>query len=264
MNEEAIQQILDQACGDPSLYFQVMQQEPYLYVFINRQTEADLDYDSLTPMIWGAVAQLNLPNMNYLALYSRVLGNADPDWETCLELGAYPVAEEVQSHDAPRDSGATNSVPGDFGDLALDQEDVQLEANQQIGPLEGDPIDPGGPIDLGNPLDYLDDVALDSPQPEPLIQTRNLSGTSAPMEEPEQEEPAETLIELQDEPLMSIDSRLPDRTPQITTDPAPSSPQKATVGESAPPEPAPPEPGPVAPSTPQKTVSPPIVPIAPA
>ena len=87
INEDAISQALDRACNNPSLYFQVTAQEPYLSIFINREAESELDYNALVKTIQETITPFSLPaEIQYLALYSRVYGVSNTDWETSIEL----------------------------------------------------------------------------------------------------------------------------------------------------------------------------------
>ncbi len=87
INEDAISQALDRACNNPSLYFQVTAQEPYLSIFINREAESELDYNALVKTIQETITLFSLPaKIQYLALYSRVYGVSNPDWHTSIEL----------------------------------------------------------------------------------------------------------------------------------------------------------------------------------
>lgn len=86
MHEEEIRLLLDHACNNPALFFQISQQPPYLYLFINRQTDASLDYEALTSLLAETIADLELPHIDYLALYSRPWGQVDTDWQNCVAL----------------------------------------------------------------------------------------------------------------------------------------------------------------------------------
>ncbi|MGK7917777.1 MAG: DUF5684 domain-containing protein [Prochloraceae cyanobacterium] len=55
-------------------------------MFINRDAESQLDYTHLSQTICTAITELNLPNIEYLSLYSRVMGEVEPDWETSLKI----------------------------------------------------------------------------------------------------------------------------------------------------------------------------------
>lgn len=86
MNEELIVQALDRSCQEPSLCFQVIQEASYLHIFINRETESHPDYAKLTDNICSAIDKLDIPNLQGLCIYSRVLGNVESDWEKTIEI----------------------------------------------------------------------------------------------------------------------------------------------------------------------------------
>jgi hypothetical protein len=89
MNDEEICQVLMRVCPNPNLYFQVSQQPPYLYIFINRSHEAILQYESLTDLLGENLAELDLEEITYVAFYSRILGEMEHDWSTCVALSDF-------------------------------------------------------------------------------------------------------------------------------------------------------------------------------
>jgi hypothetical protein len=76
---------LEQAC-EPGLVFQVLSQETYLYVYINRDGDVAVDFDDLTQRVRGAIVAERLKEIRWLCLYSRPFGTDDPDWDLVLEL----------------------------------------------------------------------------------------------------------------------------------------------------------------------------------
>lgn len=76
---------LEQAC-DPGFVFQVLSQETYLYVYVNRDGDVAVDFDDLTQRIRGAIVAERLKDIRWLCLYSRPFGTDDPDWDLVLEL----------------------------------------------------------------------------------------------------------------------------------------------------------------------------------
>lgn len=102
MNEEQITQILDGACKDENLYLQVVLDAPYIQVFLNRQGDYTPDYNFLVETICYTLAHLQVPNILYLAIYSRVYGEYEPDWETAVEI--YPQGEAGLTQARPADS----------------------------------------------------------------------------------------------------------------------------------------------------------------
>jgi hypothetical protein len=76
---------LEQAC-DPGLVFQVLSQETYLYVYVNRDGDIAIDFDDLTERVRGAIVAERLKDIRWLCIYSRPFGMDDPDWDLMLEL----------------------------------------------------------------------------------------------------------------------------------------------------------------------------------
>lgn len=92
MAEEALERTLDAACQDLRLCFQIVRQEPYLYVYINREVGAQVDLEAISATIHRTISPLELSGIEYLALYGRVTGTTDPDWEREIALKPYPDA----------------------------------------------------------------------------------------------------------------------------------------------------------------------------
>ncbi|ELS02034.1 hypothetical protein Xen7305DRAFT_00017440 [Xenococcus sp. PCC 7305] len=87
MDPELIAQVLDEACQYDSLNFQIMVQESVLHIYINRELDIELDYDLLVNNITDALITINVSWEGFW-LYSRVMGEIDPDWQTYIELQA--------------------------------------------------------------------------------------------------------------------------------------------------------------------------------
>ena len=98
MDEAIVLDTLWSACQPLELNFQVVWGEPYLYVYINRSPEQELDYEALALTISQAVGSLFIPSVQGICLYSRILGVADAEWETYLNLSS-PVVEEEETKD---------------------------------------------------------------------------------------------------------------------------------------------------------------------
>ena len=82
MTEEQILNAIADACGDETLRFQIIIQDNVLYVYINRPAEAKLDYQSLETKIHAAIKEAKASDFREIALYSRVLGEIEPDWQS--------------------------------------------------------------------------------------------------------------------------------------------------------------------------------------
>ncbi|MFZ9738824.1 MAG: hypothetical protein ACO3EZ_12525 [Prochlorotrichaceae cyanobacterium] len=114
MNDEEIGQALDRAFQDLNLglYFQVSQNSPYLYIFINRPLGSLPDYEQITTLIGQTIARLNLENLTYIALYSRPLGEVDTDWESYVSISDFKpetIVNLVQGDQENFDLGAMTS-----------------------------------------------------------------------------------------------------------------------------------------------------------
>ena len=81
MTEEQILKAIADACEDDTLRFQIIIQDGVLYVYINRPVEAELDYQELESKIQAAINNLN-SDFQEITLYSRVLGEIEPDWQS--------------------------------------------------------------------------------------------------------------------------------------------------------------------------------------
>lgn len=93
MQEEQFVSILEQACQDDRLIFQVVWQDTHLYVYINRDATLGSDGSEFTNTIRAAIAALKIPNLQSFWLCSRSLGTVAPDWQAQIEL---PVTRVVQ------------------------------------------------------------------------------------------------------------------------------------------------------------------------
>ncbi|MEL6928245.1 MAG: hypothetical protein AAFO95_06400 [Cyanobacteria bacterium J06600_6] len=82
MTEEQILNAIANACKDDTLRFQIIIQDSVLYVYINRPADKELDYPSLETRIQEAIHQIKASEFEEIALYSRVLGEIEPDWQS--------------------------------------------------------------------------------------------------------------------------------------------------------------------------------------
>lgn len=103
MNEKLISNLLAQVEQDFGVILQVIVQEPYLCVFINRSPDSQLDYSALTQKIYCALPQEQMPTLVGILFYSRVMGTVTSDWETYVELPStqeisYPPSSEETQH----------------------------------------------------------------------------------------------------------------------------------------------------------------------
>ena len=87
MTEEQILKAIADACEDDTLRFQIIIQNSVLYVYINRPAKAKLNYQELESKILAAIDNTNL-DFQEIALYSRVLGKIEPDWQSVPDTEA--------------------------------------------------------------------------------------------------------------------------------------------------------------------------------
>jgi len=86
---------LDALLAGHNLSIQVIQQEQQLLVILNRAAASHLDYNRLSRSITDHVLALQLPDIYFLVIYSRVLGEFDPDWQTQIDLQHVDRIEEL-------------------------------------------------------------------------------------------------------------------------------------------------------------------------
>ena len=97
-NEAQIIQALANASADETLRWQIIIQDHTLHVYINRPTEASLDYPPLKQKIYTAIADLCPRQFQRIWLHCRVLGEIEPDWQSVLEVEeCAAAAEEITS-----------------------------------------------------------------------------------------------------------------------------------------------------------------------
>jgi hypothetical protein len=100
IEDDLIVRALENACNNENLIFQVIQDLPYLYVYINRLEEQPLDYDLLSQKIFATITGLSLPDITGLGIYSRPCDLPDPDWQTFFDLS-------VLEEDSPAEDVST-------------------------------------------------------------------------------------------------------------------------------------------------------------
>lgn len=86
MDDQVLIHILEIACSEENLVFQVVEQDRHLHVFLNREPEQVLDYQVVGKKIYQALSRLSLTDVDGVGLYSRVLGEEEPDWEATFRL----------------------------------------------------------------------------------------------------------------------------------------------------------------------------------
>lgn len=107
MDEKLIIQALKSACVGENLRFQVIVKKSKLYIYINRKADKQLDYNLLTATISEAIANLKFDSLQGLWLYSRILGEIAPDWQTFIKF-PLPESESVQEAEVIEDKFTQN------------------------------------------------------------------------------------------------------------------------------------------------------------
>jgi hypothetical protein len=85
INEQILNAIAD-ACEDDTLRFQIIIQDKIIHVYLNRPTQAELDYHHLKSKIFGVITEKFSAKFDAIWLYCRVLGKVEPDWHAVLEI----------------------------------------------------------------------------------------------------------------------------------------------------------------------------------
>ncbi|GAB4543676.1 MAG: hypothetical protein Tsb0014_37460 [Pleurocapsa sp.] len=127
MDRELIIQTLKNACDDRNLRFQVITEDSLWHIYINRKTDRIPDYSLLSATIEKAIARLNIPDLEGLWLYSRVLGEIEPDWQTFIELNLFPttLGESQRLTDTPlKDSSLAAIKTENQESTAIESEDL--------------------------------------------------------------------------------------------------------------------------------------------
>jgi hypothetical protein len=130
MDEAVIIQALEQAGQGLGLYFQIIPQAETLYIYINRPTDLVLDYPQLTATLLEAIASLDLPEIQSVNFYSRVLGEVEPDWQTTASLlvqEAVPSEDLANLNPPVEDSELEPIHEGDTPPPPVEQEDTATE-----------------------------------------------------------------------------------------------------------------------------------------
>ena len=85
MDSELIAKALNNACQDDNLNFQIILQDSILHIYINREVDSELNYAQLVNKISDTLTSLHL-SLEGFWLYSRVMGEIEPDWQTYVEF----------------------------------------------------------------------------------------------------------------------------------------------------------------------------------
>ena len=111
MSEEQILNAITNYCQDDKIVFQIIIQDTKLYIYINRDSEDDIDHEKLKNNILLAVSNLDNLDIREVYLYSRISGNIEPDWQTILDLkqsNTDKTESGIETIDSESDLGVSN------------------------------------------------------------------------------------------------------------------------------------------------------------
>jgi len=168
---------LDALLAGHNLSIQVIQQEQQLLVILNRPTASHLDYNRVSKSITDYVLALQLPDIYFLVIYSRVLGEFDPDWQTQIDLQHVDRIEELLVNDRstsepepiiPVISSDDLPIPkSELSDLddanapdltGMMRSDLDFDLDQEPSDQDADALDPDSADDAEpNQTDYFTD-----------------------------------------------------------------------------------------------------------
>ena len=120
MEPDLIIKVLKSACGNKNFRFQVIVQDSKLHIYINRKPDYHPNYLVLTDTIADAIASLGWEDLQGIWLYSRKLGETDPDWQTFIK------PPEIVSEDEMITAG---SAITEATSTAYDPEGFELETD---------------------------------------------------------------------------------------------------------------------------------------
>ncbi|MEN9265066.1 MAG: hypothetical protein Q6K99_02395, partial [Thermostichales cyanobacterium BF4_bins_65] len=98
MTDQEIAAYIQKALNEPRIVVQGKQQGSQLALILNRAADLELDYEVLVPWLTNVVVSLTQGRIATLLLYSRIQGQAKPDWSQQVALSSpapqpSPVAE---------------------------------------------------------------------------------------------------------------------------------------------------------------------------
>lgn len=142
MDRNLIIQSLKSACGDKNLRFQVIEQNSKLHIYINRQADYNPDYARLTDAIAQAIASLALESLQGIWLYSRKLGEVEPDWQVFVK---FPLKADLQDNNdtvatSDRNAQEIDLTPSKLG-FSQDNSSNDTGLFQDTGMIHGKPLE---------------------------------------------------------------------------------------------------------------------------
>lgn len=113
MKETEIETLLNELFPNPDLDFQVACQEPYLQVVANYHPTLSFDRIKILDTIQEALREWELPEVKFLALYTREMGKRESDWTICVDVSVADHGED----DEDAEETAIDAVTNAFGEL---------------------------------------------------------------------------------------------------------------------------------------------------
>lgn len=161
MTEEQILEAIADACDDNTLCFQLIIAERVLHVYINRPIAAELDYPQLESKIYHVVSSHYAGEFEELALYCRILGQTEPDWQANRAIEAEVDSEAVSAMMEAITSAvdATNSVVARIEQELTEPESIAADSNSDFEELPTTADDEG---EISHDaLESIDDAVLE-------------------------------------------------------------------------------------------------------
>ena len=172
MDRDLIIQALKSACGNKNLRFQVIIQNSKLHIYLNRQADYVLDDTRLTDCVSNTIASLDLEDLRGIWLYSRPLGEVEPDWQVFIEFPLTNNTEEVSdTFTTLNQTAESDSTDSDFSDSVSSADDSMGDTGllQNTGMIHGKALEEEEIvtfIDIDKPSESID--------PEPAVEVNAL------------------------------------------------------------------------------------------
>ncbi len=105
MSEEQILNAITSHCQDDKIVFQIITQNTKLYIYVNRESEDNIDHKKLKNNILLAISDLDNLNIREVYLYSRISGNIELDWQATVDLKQINTDKTIDSQQDKTESG---------------------------------------------------------------------------------------------------------------------------------------------------------------
>ena len=139
MDRDFIIKALESNFDDRHLRFQIIVDKSKLHIYINRKADYVPDYISLTDTINKTVASLNLDFLEGIWLYSRKLGQIEPDWQVFIESPSKSAVDEMNTLDYTQSDRQEINFP-EFEDFLESQSTGDTGLLQNTGMIHQKPL----------------------------------------------------------------------------------------------------------------------------